>query len=220
VRLPRPPAERVVLARSVRGRLTEGGELAGGVRETYAGDASDAWRDASRLPDLPTATRRALDRRLAVALGSVRLDSTRCRWDSSGHVARLEFAAVAPGFGARGGKTLAFRPAAFPVDLPELGDAKERRSPLRLFAEASVDTTDIELPEGFRLSEPPPPASENGDFGSYAYAVRTESNRVIVERSVRIAGGTWPAERVADARAFFDRVRALDNRRVVAVPAR
>ncbi|EDY83344.1 hypothetical protein VDG1235_2970 [Verrucomicrobiia bacterium DG1235] len=108
-------------------------------------------------------------------------------------------------------RTLIFKPILIGrYEALPFGD-EERTQPVRLNASNLVESYDLELPEGFELSELPEDRSFAEDFGSYELRFEhdAESRVLRVEREVRILPEVVPLERFPDLEAFYrSRIRA------------
>ena len=113
------------------------------------------------------------------------------------------------------GRLLVFKPAvvARRESLQFTGGA--RKHPVVLGAHAYTETVRVKLPAGFDVDELPDAVKLDATFGSYSttYAVREGQlhfTRTFVQRA-----STIPADKYAEVRGFFERIRAAEQSPVV-----
>lgn len=112
-------------------------------------------------------------------------------------------------------RLLVFKPAvvgrAGSVSLNE----PKRTHPVVLGSEAFEETVRFKLPEGFAVDEIPDTVKISSEFGTYLATYEVKDGQLVFTRSLVQRASTVPAERYADVRAFFGRIRASEDSPVV-----
>jgi Domain of Unknown Function with PDB structure (DUF3857)/Transglutaminase-like superfamily len=126
----------------------------------------------------------------------------------------VEFTAARYGQSMQG-RLLVFKPAVFSRggSLRLLGAT--RKHPVVLESQGFSETTRIKLPAGFEVDEAPDAVKFDSEFGSYSASYEVKDGQLIYTRSLIQRAATIPAEKYADVRAFYGRVRASEDAPVV-----
>jgi transglutaminase-like putative cysteine protease len=90
-----------------------------------------------------------------------------------------------------------------------------RKYPVVLEANAFTETVRFKLPAGFDIDELPDPVKIDSDFGSYTASYEVRDGQLLYTRKLVQRAATIPADKYADVRAFFGRVRASEEAPVV-----
>lgn len=90
-----------------------------------------------------------------------------------------------------------------------------RKHPVVLDAEAFTEVVRIKLPADFEIDEMPDSIKINSDFGSYTATYQIADGHLVYTRTLLQRATTIPAEKYADVRGFFGRIRASEDAPVV-----
>jgi hypothetical protein len=90
-----------------------------------------------------------------------------------------------------------------------------RKHPVVLKSKALKETVRFKLPAGFDVDELPDAVKLDSEFGTYTASYEVREGQIVFTRSLVQRAATIPAERYADVRAFYGRVRASEEAPVV-----
>jgi hypothetical protein len=90
-----------------------------------------------------------------------------------------------------------------------------RKHPVVLESQSFNETARFKLPAGFDVDELPDPVKVDSDFGSYTASYEVKDGQLLYTRKLVQRAATIPAEKYAEVRAFFGRVRASEEAPVV-----
>ncbi|HEX8335647.1 MAG TPA: DUF3857 domain-containing protein [Pyrinomonadaceae bacterium] len=90
-----------------------------------------------------------------------------------------------------------------------------RKHPVVLESKAFNETARFKLPAGFDVDELPDPVKIDSHFGSYVASYEVKDGQLLYTRRLVQRAATIPAEKYAEVRAFFGRVRASEEAPVV-----
>lgn len=90
-----------------------------------------------------------------------------------------------------------------------------RRHPVVLESKSFNETARFTLPAGFDVDELPDAVKVDSDFGSYTASYEVKDGQLLYTRRLVQRAATIPAEKYAEVRAFFGRVRASEEAPVV-----
>ena len=114
------------------------------------------------------------------------------------------------------GRLLVFNPAVLARGSSvQLSGAATRKYPVVLESNAFSETVRFKLPAGFDVDEVPDPVKIDSEFGSYTASYEVKDGQLLYTRKLVQRAATIPANRYADVRAFFGRVRASEESPVV-----
>lgn len=77
------------------------------------------------------------------------------------------------------------------------------------------DSVIIQTPEGFSAESIPSLALIRTDFGEYTYSVSFSKNQLLLERTLQIYGGIYPASQFRSLQKFYNEVFSSDRAKVV-----
>jgi hypothetical protein len=77
------------------------------------------------------------------------------------------------------------------------------------------ETVRIKLPDGFDVDEVPDPVKFDSDFGSYTASYEVKDGQLLYTRKLVQRAATIPAEKYAEVRSFYGRVRASEEAPIV-----
>lgn len=112
-------------------------------------------------------------------------------------------------------RLLVFKPAIFSRGGSFRLSGATRKHPLVLESEAFSETVRFKLPVGFDVDELPDPVKVDSDFGSYSASYEVKDGQLLYTRKLVQRAATIPADKYAEVRAFFGRVRASEEAPVV-----
>jgi Domain of Unknown Function with PDB structure (DUF3857)/Transglutaminase-like superfamily len=90
-----------------------------------------------------------------------------------------------------------------------------RKHAVVLKSKALSETVRFKLPAGFDVDEVPDAVKISSDFGTYAASYEVKDGQLVYTRTLVQRAATVPAEKYADVRNFFGRVRASEDSPVV-----
>jgi hypothetical protein len=90
-----------------------------------------------------------------------------------------------------------------------------RKHPVVLESKAFNETARFKLPAGFDVDELPDAVKIDSQFGSYTASYEVKDGQLLYTRKLVQRAATIPAEKYAEVRAFFGRVRASEEAPVV-----
>lgn len=90
-----------------------------------------------------------------------------------------------------------------------------RKHPVVLESRSFNETARFNLPVGFDVDELPDPVKVDSEFGSYTATYEIKDGQLLYTRKLVQRAATIPAEKYAEVRAFFGRVRASEEAPVV-----
>jgi hypothetical protein len=215
MRMPSTPPEENMLKREVEAGLSADGALTASLHERRAGQSA------------------ANARRMFKGLAPSDFTGVIERWVSDGATG-AKFSKIEPADAHAEGRfaldveftatqyaqsmqnrLLVFKPAVFSrADTVRLSGAT-RKYPVVLESEAFSETVHFKLPAGFDVDELPDAVKIDSDFGSYTASYEVKEGQLLYTRKLVQHAATIPAEKYADVRAFFGRVRASEEAPVV-----
>jgi uncharacterized protein DUF3857/transglutaminase superfamily protein len=90
-----------------------------------------------------------------------------------------------------------------------------RKHPVVLESHSFNETARFKLPAGFDVDEMPDPIKIDSEFGSYTASYEVKDGQLLYTRKLVQRAATIPAEKYAEVRSFFGRVRASEEAPVV-----
>lgn len=218
LRMPVTPPESNRLERTAEVTLDSNGSITASVKDRASGQEAVLLRSVFNLRSRPDFVK-AVERWISASgttgakLGKVEPVDSR----AEGRFAMdVEFTAAAYAQLMQD-RLLVFRPAVVArADSVRLVEPK-RTHPVVLGSEAFDETVRFKLPEGFVVDEMPDAVKINSDFGTYTASYEVREGHLVFTRSLVQRAVTIPADKYADVRAFFGRVRASEDSPVVLV---
>ena len=215
VRMPVTPPEENMLRREVEAGLAADGSLTATLRERRAGQsAASARRMFKGLP--PSAFTGVIERWVSGGAAGAKfgkIEPTDAH--AEGRFALdVEFTASAYAQSMQG-RLLVFKPAVFARAGSVSLSGATRKYPVVLESEAFSETVSFRLPAGFDVDEIPDAVRVESDFGTYTASYEVREGQLLYTRRLVQRAATIPAEKYADVRAFYGRVRASEEAPVV-----
>ena len=90
-----------------------------------------------------------------------------------------------------------------------------RKHPVLLESKSFNETARFKLPAGFDVDELPDPVKIDSHFGSYTASYEIKDGHLLYTRKLVQRAATIPAEKYAEVRSFYGRVRASEDSPVV-----
>ena len=113
------------------------------------------------------------------------------------------------------GRLLVFKPAIVSRRDSLLLTGGARKHPVVLDAEAYTETVKVTLPAGFDVDELPDAVKLDASFGSYTTTYAVKEGQLHFTRAFVQRASTIPADKYAEVRGFFERIRAAEQSPVV-----
>ena len=216
LRMPVTTPEENMVRREVEAGLAEDGSLTATLRENMEGQS--AARARSVFKGLaPSDFAGAIQRWVSSGATGARFGKIDPKDAQAEGRFALDVEITAPAYGqSMQNRLLVFKPAIFSRggSVRGLSDAT-RKHPLVLESEAFAETVRFKLPAGFDVDELPDAVKVDSDFGSYTASYEVKDGQLVYTRRLVQRAATIPADKYAEVRAFFGRVRASEEAPVV-----
>ncbi|HEX8558644.1 MAG TPA: DUF3857 domain-containing protein [Pyrinomonadaceae bacterium] len=215
VRMPVTPPEENMVRREVEAGLTAEGALTATLRERREGQAAADARRAFKGLAAPDYTR-VIERWVSAGATGARFSRIMPADGPSDGRFDLEVEFTAERYGqTMQDRLLVFKPAVFLRGADVRLSGAARRHPVVLESQGFTETVRVRLPEGFEVDEVPDPLKVDAEFGSYTASYEVRDGQLLYTRSLVQRAATIPADKSADVRAFYGRVRASEEAPVV-----
>lgn len=97
-----------------------------------------------------------------------------------------------------------------------INSTEERKLPLSLpFSFQDIYETEFTIPAGYKLTEKPMPVNITSEFGTYNLDVKQEGDKILVNRKITIAKGTYPKEKFKAYADFRKKTASYDNSKIL-----
>jgi len=215
VRMPVTAPEENMLRREVEAGLAADGSLTATLRERREGQsAAEARRMFKGLA--PSDFTRIIERWVSGGATGAKFSKIEpADAQAEGRFALdVEFTASAYGQSMQD-RLLVFNPAVLARGGSVSISGATRKHPVVLESQAFAETVRFKLPDGFAVDEMPEAVRVDSDFGSYTASYEVKDGQLLYTRRLVQRATTVPAEKYADVRAFFGRVRASEESPVV-----
>jgi hypothetical protein len=214
LRMPVTPPEQNMLSREVEAGLAADGSLTAKLHQSTEGQSAARWRGMFKGL-APSAFTRVIERWVSGGAAGAKFDKIEPQDAAEGRFALdVEFTAGQYGQTMQN-RLLVFKPALFARGDSLRLSNPTRKYPLVLESLGFNETVRIKLPAGFDVDEVPDPVKVDSDFGSYAASYEVKDGQLLYTRRLVQRALTVPAEKYAEVRAFFGRVRASEEAPVV-----
>jgi hypothetical protein len=212
VKLPLLPIDRHAIDRTTNGVIDANGSLTASIHERYLGDQSSTARAIRAALDAET-YRDVATRRVAASVPRARV--TRITpVDPASDEAAATFEFEAAGYAtAANGLLLVAMP--FEPGTIQLPDAADRQTPVLVEPKLVNETVRLRVAADLRVDEAQPPVRIESPFGRYSLEVTLENGLLQAKRRLELPLQQIEPAQLAEARAFFDRVRSADTGVVV-----
>lgn len=216
VRLPVATPDDNHVRRVIRVQLDRAGGIKGTIREEFRGNASVDERAMIRK-NTPTRYHEIVERWIGSTMPGARARRIEPVDDFATAALDVEVEFEAPGHGRLMRDALiVFKPVLVSRRGSALLRPGERKSPVVFDAYSLSETTEFELPEGFRVDEMVEPVEVESQFGWYSARGRLgEEGRLIFERTLKLLPVVVPASEYAEVRAFYERIIKAEQSPVV-----
>ncbi|MFL6336712.1 MAG: DUF3857 domain-containing transglutaminase family protein [Pyrinomonadaceae bacterium] len=215
VRMPVMPPEGNMLSREVEAGLAADGSLTAKLHQSTEGQSAARWRGMFKGL-APSDFARVIERWVSGGATGARFNKIEPRDAHAEGRFALDVEFTAGQYGqTMQNRLLVFKPALF-----ARGDGlglsnPTRKYPVVLESLGFNETVRIKLPAGFDVDEVPDPVKVDSDFGSYTASYEVKDGQLLYTRRLVQRALTVPAEKYAEVRAFFGRVRASEEAPVV-----
>lgn len=215
LRMPVTPPERNLLEREADVTLDPNGTIQARVRERSTGQAAARQRATHAGADRSEYLG-IIERWVARGATTASVTKVEPADDPAGGRFTLDVEFNAPRYGQLiAGRLLSFRPTVVERRDRLFLTEPMRTLPVELFPYASTEVVRVALPEGFVAGDLPAPVRLDADFGRYEATHEVAGRELVFRRSLRLTGGTLPAERYAEVRSFYESIRAAEQAAVV-----
>ncbi|HEX7315106.1 MAG TPA: DUF3857 domain-containing protein [Pyrinomonadaceae bacterium] len=215
VRMPVTPPEENMISREVEAGLGADGSLTARLRQSTEGQSAARWRGMFKGL-APSDFARVIERWVSGAAAGAKFTKIE---PQDGHAEgrfRLDVEFTAGRYGqSMQDRLLVFKPAVFTRGDGVRFSGPTRKYPMMLESIGFSETVRIKLPAGFDVDEVPDPVKVDSDFGSYTASYEIKDGQLLYTRKLVQRAATIPAEKYAEVRAFFGRVRASEESPVV-----
>jgi hypothetical protein len=214
---PVPDYKKSMVQRVAHVNLTEQGILEGAVMVSYSGlEAMNRRRDGGRTDD--AGRKKLLEDEMRSWLpgnSEVTLTGTP-QWEETEPALQAEFRISSP-FASGAGKRLMIAPNVFQTNEKPLFPASQRSNPIYFyFPSNETDELHIVLPPGIEVETMPSNDETHLDYAMYkTERTKEPSNAVLVHRELVMDGISLTVDKYSEVKTFFDRVRAVDNQRIL-----
>lgn len=218
VTTPMTPADKSLIKRSAKFRLSEDGTLEGTIRLEYTGHL--AIREKEELDEKSEAEREEAVRNLTkkrlgeVEISDFKLENVTDPFKPVVYSYKLKI----PGYAERTGKRLFIQPAFFQKGIAPLFSTSTRQHDIYFnYAWLEDDVINIELPEGYGLDNAEAPVSfPIGQIADYKVrlAITKDAKTLIYERKFKFEGLLFPKNTYGDLKRAFDMIHQQDNHAV------
>jgi hypothetical protein len=218
VRVPGSGARENGITRTIDGRLGPDRALIAKLVERAVGrDATERRR--SYRSSKPADYRKSMERWISEGIPGASLTTltVRDQWRENRFDLEIEF--HVPGYARTlpGGLLLLQPPRLEPSDWKPR--AEKRRMPILLPSSFYIESTKLQVPDGFTAEECPDSVRTESPFGTFRISCGLEAGRVGFHKELELKGTQLPAAEFDAARRFFDGVRAAGQASVVLAPA-
>lgn len=211
--LPSAPQDTHKTDRTVTGVILDSGNLTATVHERYTGHMATIAR-ARRGSLSPDDYQEVLASRLGAAIPRVKVSGITVPGDAAADE-ELSLAVEAPGFAQKAG-ALVLVPLPFDTAIvPQLPAAANRKTGVSLEPRAAVDSVTLRVPAGLDVDGPPPSVRLESPFGRYQLDVVLRDGTLQATRRLEIPLQRLAPAQLAEARAFFEKIRRADGDVVV-----
>jgi hypothetical protein len=214
---PVPDYKKSKVQRVAHVSLTEQGVLEGTVTVGYYGlEAMNRRHDGGRTDDAGR-TKLLEDEMRSWIPGNSEVTLTNTpQWDETESPLEAEFKISSP-FATGAGKRMMIAPDIFQFNQEPLFPASQRSNPIYFyFPSSETDDLHIVLPPGVEVQTMPSDDETHLDYAVYKTERSKESsNTLLVHRELVMDGMSLSADKYGEVKSFYDRVRAVDNQRIL-----
>lgn len=141
-------------------------------------------------------------------------------WESTDEPLLVHFDVNIPNFASGGGKRLVAPAYVFPPFRKGMFSEDSRMYPIVFpYPFNEDDEIDLKAPEGYSLEVPPYNRKAGLSYAAYAISNSEQGNQLVIRRSFRFEGTSFPPEKYLELKNFFVVVQAGDAGQAVFKPA-
>lgn len=215
MRMPLLPAEDNKVERYLNVTLTDSGELKGNIREHSTGQASTSERTALRRESAAD-YRKTLERWITRAATAAKLVDFKTTDQFANAAFDLSLDFTAPAYGQlMQSRLMTFKPAFVGRRSGTAFTESKRTTPISLDEASIIETATFELPAGFIVDETPEPLDLKTEFGTYRSTYEVKGQQLIYKRHFQTKRSLIPAEKYAEVRDFYGKIRDAEQSPVV-----
>lgn len=212
-RLPAAPQDTHKTDRTVSGVILDSGNLTATVRERYTGQMATRAR-ARRGSLSPADYQDLMTSRLSTSIPRVKVSGLSLPGGTPDEE-EMNLAVEAPAFAQKAG-ALVLVPLPFDTAVvPQLPPSANRKTGVSLEPRVAVDSVRLRVPAGLAIDGPPPSVQLESPFGRYQLDVVLRDGTLQATRRLEVPLQRLAPAQVAEARAFFEKVRRADSDVVV-----
>lgn len=217
LRMPLMPAEDNKLERTLALTLGPTGDLKGKIRELATGQTSTLRRTELRR-ESASDYKKDLERWLTRASTAAQLIDYKTTDSFANAAFDLNIDFTAPAYGQlMQSRLMTFKPAFVGRRSGTAFSETKRYSPISLDETTVIETATFDLPAGFVVDETPEPLDLKTEFGIYRTSYEVKGEQLVYKRHYQTKRILIPAEKYAEVRAFYGKIRDAEQSPVVLI---
>ena len=189
----------------VNAELKLNGHLQASFARHYFGQSAGYMRSVMAR-DGNEETRKVFERSLTERLGGLEVRGVQSTEHPENHVLDIDVSFEVTRFSQFQGRLVLLRPGLLVPGSRYSFTAKERKLPVRLFAERRSDRVHLLLPAALRPDEIPDPVSIDSRYGKYRAGYVVKESGLLFEQKLEVADALVPASEYPALREFFDQI--------------
>jgi hypothetical protein len=215
LRMPATPPEANTVERTAEVTLAPDGSISAVVRERTLGQSAASERGIFK--ELSRGDyQKVIERWAGAGAAGARFTRIEPADDHAGGRFSLDVEFTASAYGqSMQDRLLVFQPAVIGRTGTAWLAPQTRKHPVLLESKSFNETARFKLPAGFDVDELPDPVKIDSPFGSYTASYEVKDGQLLYTRRLVQRAATIPADKYAEVRAFFGRVRASEEAPVV-----
>lgn len=217
LRMPLLPAEDNKLERTLALSLSPTGDLKGKIQEVATGQTSTLLRAEFRR-ESPSEYKKGLERWLTRASTAAQLIDYKTTDSFADAAFDLNVDFSAPAYGQlMQSRLMTFKPAFVGRRSGTAFSEPKRSAPIALNEATVIETATFDLPAGFAVDETPEPLDLKTEFGIYRTSYEVKGQQLVYKRHYQTNRTLIPAEKYAEVRAFYGKIRDAEQSPVVLI---
>ncbi|MBV6496268.1 MAG: DUF3857 domain-containing protein [Acidobacteria bacterium ACB1] len=217
LRMPLLPAEDNKLERTLALSLSPTGDLKGKIQEVATGQTSTVLRSELRR-ESASEYKKALERWLTRASTAAQLVDYKATDSFADAAFDLNIDFTAPSYGQlMQSRLMTFKPAFVGRRSGTAFSETKRYAPISLEEATVIETATFDLPAGFAVDETPEPLDLKTEFGIYRTSYEVKGQQLVYKRHYQTKRILIPAEKYAEVRAFYGKIRDAEQSPVVLI---
>ncbi|KXJ98812.1 MAG: transglutaminase domain-containing protein [Acidobacteria bacterium OLB17] len=217
LRMPLLPADENRLERTLSVSLSPTGDLKGSIRELATGQTSTVRRTEFRS-EPASEYKKDLERWLTRASTAAKLIDYKASDEFADAAFDLKVDFTAPSYGQlMQSRLMTFKPAFVGRRSSTAFSEPKRIAPISIGEASVAETATFDLPEGFVVDETPEALDLKTEFGTYRTDYKVNGRQLVYTRHFQTKRSLIPAEKYAEVRAFFGKIRDAEQSPVVLI---